>query len=104
MERTVTSYADDDDLLAKDCPNNAVNLRLIATTPEQMRQLVDSQAAKERSEKSELEADSATDGQDGAPATECDDKGWVPLLLRQSNREPSGTVGQAQKKRLHPAR
>jgi hypothetical protein len=68
MKRAGTSYADDD--MPDDFPPaGAVNLRLIATSPEQLAAMAKAKGKFNR------------DNQDGAPATECNGQGVGPSVI-----------------------
>jgi hypothetical protein len=69
MERAVTSYSEDD--IPEDFPpTGAVNLRLIATSPEQLAHLAHL-----------AEAKANRDGPEGASATGCNDQGRGPSAI-----------------------
>jgi hypothetical protein len=76
MKRVGTSYAEADYMPEDFPPTGAVNLRLIATTPEQLAQM----------------AKAKRDGQWGAPATECNGQGLGPIVVAPEE-PPAATHG-----------
>jgi hypothetical protein len=88
-----------------EAPQGAVNLALIATSPEELAKRAEDKHDGPSPPEPPLTGPSeAACGPSGPSATEGNDQEMGPLLLRRSNHQPPPTVVRSPKRRLQPAR